>query len=82
MPRKKTIKIEVPLVIPKPGELVRTNHTLCSNCVYGTAPNCVYGVICEYSLITHRLRGCRCGWCNNFKLQVGRRKVKHGKDVY
>lgn len=64
MPRKRSTEVveEKELIIPKPGQMVKTCHELCRLCAYGCSMGNTISVTCDYLLLTGKLRiGCREG---------------------
>lgn len=61
---KKTVEKSIKL--PEPGELFETTDEICSHCGYHqTLSNTL--LICDYYLMTHKMRGCKSGTCNKFE---------------
>jgi hypothetical protein len=67
--------------IPEPGELVKTSNALCYLCKYNAILSGTY-VICDYFLITHNIRGCKCGECNKFEMLTRKKKPKIPAEWY
>lgn len=61
---------------PKSGELVTTSDALCSYCRYGLSMRGGGLRVCDYYLMTKKLRGCKCGECDKFERKTGVRKPK------
>lgn len=52
---------------PLLGELVKTCTELCSCCNYGTRMGGDSLIVCDYYLMTKKLRGCKSGECDKFE---------------
>lgn len=69
-------------VIPKPGEMVATTNHLCKKCEYGCSMGGGVYQICDYYVTTGKLRGCKSGFCDKFKVRVGtQRTLKYLKKL-
>lgn len=61
---------------PKPGELVLTSPALCSYCNYSSVIGGNSFYLCDYYLITKKMRGCKYGTCDKFEKRINKIKTK------
>lgn len=61
---------------PKPGEMVSTTTALCSCCEYGKTIGGNALCICDYYLMTGKMRGCKVGECDKFQKLLAKKKPK------
>ena len=64
------------LVLPKPGELVKTSTALCSCCVFSSQTGGGSTIVCDYYLTTGIMRGCKYGECNKFERRTTKKVHK------
>lgn len=71
---KKNVEINKKIKLPKQGKLIQTSEQLCQKCWFHTLIGGKY-CVCNYILMTYKMRGCEVGWCNKFK-NIDEKKCK------
>lgn len=67
------------VVFPKTGELVETSEELCSFCKYFSSMSGGTFPVCDYYLVTGKMRGCKQGTCDKFEKFEGKRRNNFGR---